>query len=630
MDHTFQKYQKEAQKLLNAKTRPHFPKHPQLLRKVTKEIGSLSTQANVQVSKLESLVNGYCQLAMDCLNNYEGLILKKEDKREADLILITNPKQIKIKTESLNENSNENSKKNLNENSKKNLNENLKENLNENLNENSNQNSNQNLNDNSNESQKESTITNENYLDSISESTREIDNKNMDENEVDDDDFIELDFSKDTFSFDKSRGRSERSSKKLKAKNKYEKLFQSQISKIRETPDLDLSLQRYLYEAEGVNQELNQFLNMYSLYQSNITKKKLKAEGPKIDTIQKFHQDISLTEIQHINLIFGLKMRKVAERKKKISTKNLNKREEKLNEKKQILNNETLKMKDEDVSWDGEMLSENVPREEQIQSIKTHINKIIGSEAHPISRALKRFKMRIQKNYNMDLKQAKKEIRIFCENSAQFLKENFAFFDESTKDVNRSRALIQNHLVKSIYEFLFPLYVQEFKKQNKIIENQLKKLENHTLADFKVRERFWLIPEKSDSVNENTENQELQIYQDPYIKAIVSFQTIPKLYSPIKKIKIILKIKDEIEEAITEFYKDKEIKPGYCDITADDNLQLFLYTFLKANIPSPYSEMQFLNDFIPEEYLLGELGFCLANYQSAVQFFVNKDQNERK
>lgn len=87
--------------------------------------------------------------------------------------------------------------------------------------------------------------------------------------------------------------------------------------------------------------------------------------------------------------------------------------------------------------------------------------------------------------------------------------------------------------------------------------------------------------------------------EEPYQDCINLLRTISVLKSPNDKFKVLVEVSSDMNYNIE--FSDQMKKTGKKgELGSDDLFPLFLYIFIKANIPHMYSEFQFMNHFNDE------------------------------
>jgi len=92
-------------------------------------------------------------------------------------------------------------------------------------------------------------------------------------------------------------------------------------------------------------------------------------------------------------------------------------------------------------------------------------------------------------------------------------------------------------------------------------------------------------------------------------------------------------MKQNIINSINTYWQKKNSKTKFklrseknnvnITLSADELVPLITYVVLKSNIPHVYIEMKFIESFIDEKKVIGEEGWLLATFNSALNLLLN-------
>lgn len=100
---------------------------------------------------------------------------------------------------------------------------------------------------------------------------------------------------------------------------------------------------------------------------------------------------------------------------------------------------------------------------------------------------------------------------------------------------------------------------------------------------------------------------------------IEALKSIDQYFSPYEKLQRILELYQEINSALsTALRKDKSTETKLP--SADDVLPSIILAVLRAKPRGIFRNLQFVENFAPQEYLRGEAGYAYTNLYGAVQF----------
>jgi len=178
---------------------------------------------------------------------------------------------------------------------------------------------------------------------------------------------------------------------------------------------------------------------------------------------------------------------------------------------------------------------------------------------------------------------------------------------------------LKNHVVNKIYKRLFELYKLCYNDKDNLFKLKLLTLSNVTMRELGTKEGF--IPSGNN------------LFKDPYCDCIALLRSISNCTTPHEKFAMLLRVSNEINTAI-DFNEQAKManssnKKYESDRGADSLLPVFLYVFIKSNVPHLYSEFQFMNDFNDERIQSGEEGYRFVNFELALTFVEMMDANIR-
>ncbi|XP_028391661.1 VPS9 domain-containing protein 1-like isoform X2 [Dendronephthya gigantea] len=108
----------------------------------------------------------------------------------------------------------------------------------------------------------------------------------------------------------------------------------------------------------------------------------------------------------------------------------------------------------------------------------------------------------------------------------------------------------------------------------------------------------------------------------PYQIVVDELQSLTKFGSPLEKLECIVRTNRVIVECVEDYYESKG-KPRNSSETVigcDDLLPILSYVIIKSQLPQLVSECKAMEDFISEDYLMGEEGYSLTTFQTALAY----------
>lgn len=106
----------------------------------------------------------------------------------------------------------------------------------------------------------------------------------------------------------------------------------------------------------------------------------------------------------------------------------------------------------------------------------------------------------------------------------------------------------------------------------------------------------------------------------PYSAAILEVRKLINCICPLSKLEIIVQVCKIICMNVDDYFSAKGQLHQGNSIGADDLVPILSYVIVRSELPLLISELQAVEDFIHDEYLMGEEGYCLISLQNAVQY----------
>ena len=117
----------------------------------------------------------------------------------------------------------------------------------------------------------------------------------------------------------------------------------------------------------------------------------------------------------------------------------------------------------------------------------------------------------------------------------------------------------------------------------------------------------------------------------PYFSAINLMKKIRSFKTPFEKIIILAAINDQITESVMSFWNKmiKYIKSSYLFIEADELKSIFLYIFIKAQMPEIYVECKIINNFTTQQTKGFNISYNLVMTEASIEKIMGM-QNTRE
>ncbi|KAL4235268.1 VPS9 domain-containing protein 1 [Mactra antiquata] len=108
----------------------------------------------------------------------------------------------------------------------------------------------------------------------------------------------------------------------------------------------------------------------------------------------------------------------------------------------------------------------------------------------------------------------------------------------------------------------------------------------------------------------------------PYQSAVIELLSICQCQTMLGKLDCLVKSSKQVMHCIEHYFKAKNLDvPG---IGADDLIPILCYIISRTCLPQLVSECHAMDRFVHEGYILGEEGYCLTSFQTAINFMISE------
>ena len=114
----------------------------------------------------------------------------------------------------------------------------------------------------------------------------------------------------------------------------------------------------------------------------------------------------------------------------------------------------------------------------------------------------------------------------------------------------------------------------------------------------------------------------------PYGKAIEYIQTMKDYCTPLDKLSIIALTSVLITESIDNFWKGKKIEKKLLNIDADELMSIYLYITYNMDLPSIYTELDFINYFTGSITKQSMIGYYYTTIEGCLNFIMSAKTKE--
>ena len=129
---------------------------------------------------------------------------------------------------------------------------------------------------------------------------------------------------------------------------------------------------------------------------------------------------------------------------------------------------------------------------------------------------------------------------------------------------------------------------------------------------------------------------ETQVSQEettvPYQSVVDELQSLTSFGTPLEKLECIVRTNRFIVECVEDYYESKG-KPRNSPETVigcDDLLPILSYVIIRSQLPQLVSECNAMEDFISPDYLMGEEGYSLTTFQTALAYLETLPVEQQK
>ena len=178
---------------------------------------------------------------------------------------------------------------------------------------------------------------------------------------------------------------------------------------------------------------------------------------------------------------------------------------------------------------------------------------------------------------------------------------------------------INNNEESSLYSF------QEFAiKFNSYNENQEKLKEK---LEESLNFIFYTVSTQPSEKEKNFQKNKFNLI--PYSNAIEYMKTIVNYKVPIEKLTIIALTSIAITKCVDEYWKkEKDLPPKFLNIDADEIMSIYLYIIYNMNLPSIFTELDFIQHFTTDISKKSMVGYYYTTLRGCLDFIMKAETKE--
>ena len=115
----------------------------------------------------------------------------------------------------------------------------------------------------------------------------------------------------------------------------------------------------------------------------------------------------------------------------------------------------------------------------------------------------------------------------------------------------------------------------------------------------------------------------------PYFNAIEYIKTIVNYKVPIEKLTIIALTSIAITKCVDEYWKkEKDLPPKFLNIDADEIMSIYLYIIYNMNLPSIFTELDFIQHFTTDISKKSMVGYYYTTLRGCLDFIMKAETKE--
>ena len=115
----------------------------------------------------------------------------------------------------------------------------------------------------------------------------------------------------------------------------------------------------------------------------------------------------------------------------------------------------------------------------------------------------------------------------------------------------------------------------------------------------------------------------------PYSNAIEYMKTIANYKVPIEKLTIIALTSIAITKCVDEYWKkEKDLPPKFLNIDADEIMSIYLYIIYNMNLPSIFTELDFIQHFTTDISKKSMVGYYYTTLRGCLDFIMKAETKE--
>jgi len=128
-------------------------------------------------------------------------------------------------------------------------------------------------------------------------------------------------------------------------------------------------------------------------------------------------------------------------------------------------------------------------------------------------------------------------------------------------------------------------------------------------------------------------SQDLMNSDCVYFTALQEFERLSDFSDVYDKLNCLILVRHYIVDCIIAYWKARNrLRDLDLSLTTDDLVLIISYIITRSQVQNLFAELNFIDDFIDENQLNGEAGYCMVSLQTSLNFLINfeaKTQNPK-
>eukprot|EP01125_Pyxidicula_operculata_P017155 TRINITY_DN5982_c0_g1_i2.p1 TRINITY_DN5982_c0_g1~~TRINITY_DN5982_c0_g1_i2.p1 ORF type:complete len:599 (-),score=73.27 TRINITY_DN5982_c0_g1_i2:1-1797(-) len=315
----------------------------------------------------------------------------------------------------------------------------------------------------------------------------------------------------------------------------------------------------------------------------------------------------------------------------------------------------------------------------ELDLILPFIIKILGSSNYTYVKEIEQFTEAFNKKYSVvskeppdkTLKKALEQLSIFVSKLNDTLLNDLRILNQQDHGREKCLLTIKKSVIPKIYSTLFPLYMKVNEAKDTKLTSKMNQLKEITLEDLEISRKFRLDPKYKPSVptpgiggnstvvvntgggapkrtpsvtphhqlrrsasqmsvtstasssltTDDSESEPSGTETPPYTIALEEFDRLEDYMDVYDKLNCLILTRHYIVDAIIAYWKARgQFNAEDLAMDSDNLIGILAYVVIHSSVPNLFSEMNFIEDFMDENSIHAEPGYCLTTMSTALMY----------